>query len=186
MGFAATRSEGPPATATMPLFRGQVGRLLTDRQVVIGAATVTGATTLLTPWPAWRRRGRDRHGRRLVGGRVVGPGVGGMMAFATAAVEALFEQADFGFEVGDALQEFVLVALLTGCQGGLVLGELCFELGLAPEGALVEGFVVADLLASIAEKLLAGGQAAGCLAGEGGTGDKVVRFHTGSMPTASA
>jgi hypothetical protein len=53
------------------------------------------------------------------------------MGFARAAVEALFEQAHFGFEVGEALLEFGF-ALAQACgRVGVGLGEECFALGFA-------------------------------------------------------
>jgi hypothetical protein len=116
------------------------------------------------------------------------------MGFATAAVEALLEQADFGFEFGDALVEFAVALLQAGGavglaggelglellqlggEVGLALGEELFEGGFAKGSAVVEGFVVAGLLAGLGEGLLAGRQGAGGLdAGQvGGAG-----FHKG-------
>jgi hypothetical protein len=105
-----------------------------------------------------------------------------VVGLTTAAVEALFEQADFGLQLGDALQEFGFALLLAACQGDLVLRELFFESGLAEGGALVEGLVVADLLAGVTEELLAGGLAAGSSAGERVAGSDAVGVHGGSLP----
>src|SRR5205807_5856330 len=106
-------------------------------------------------------------GRVVVGGRSGGQGVGDVLAFAAAAVEALFEQADFGLEVGDLLLDRAAALLQAGLAVGLALGKLFLEPGLA-EGsadgsAVVEGFIEAGLLACVSEGLLAGREAAGCL-----------------------
>ena len=90
------------------------------------------------------------------------------------------------FEVGDALEEFGFALLLTVSPGDLLLRELFFELGFAESGALVECLVEADLLACVAEELLAGGQAAGSPAGERVAGGDVVGVHGGSMPGGPA
>ena len=49
------------------------------------------------------------------------------MGFAAATIEALFEQADFGFEVGDALLQFGFALLETVGPVGLALSEEVFE-----------------------------------------------------------
>ena len=95
----------------------------------------------------------------------VSQGIGAVMGFATAAVEALFEQAYFGFEFGDALLRFVL-ALLQACgKAGVALSELFFEFGFAQGSAVVEGLIEARLLTGVPESLLAGREFAGSVGG---------------------
>ena len=128
---------------------GQVDGFLGGREVVVAAAAVAGSAPLLTARPRCGCRGRVAGG---VGGRVVGQGIGGLTGLATASVEALLEEADFGFEVGDAL----LQSLTTALPIRSTLGELGLEFGLARGRALVKGLVVASLLTQVAEGLLAG------------------------------
>ena len=161
----------------------QVDRLVGGREVVIAAAWVAGASALLAA-AAWRRRrGRRRRAGRVVAGLVrvvggVGQGIGAVMGLATFAVEALFEQADFGFEFIDTLLALVVALLEPRFKLRLALQEELLEFGFAVDRALVEGLVVADLLACIPQELLAGGQAAGSLAGQRVAGSGEVGFHT--------
>ncbi|MCI0464333.1 MAG: hypothetical protein L0Z62_45950 [Gemmataceae bacterium] len=128
---AAARSERQTTTRAVTLLRGHVDRLVGGREVVVGAAAVTRAATLLAARPAWRRRGRSGGACGLVGGRGVGQGIGGVMGCAAAAVEALLEQADFGFEVGEALLQLGLALLEPVRTVGLALGEEVFASGCA-------------------------------------------------------
>jgi hypothetical protein len=138
--------------------------------VIIVAAAVTGTSALLAAAAArWWRPGRGGAGlgRVVVSSGSAGQGVGDVMAFATAAVETLFEQADFGLKVGDLLLDLAAALLQAGFAVGLALGELLFELllacGLTEGSAVVEGFIETGLLACVPESLLAGREAAGCL-----------------------
>src|SRR5262245_61143976 len=108
------------------------------------------------------------------------------MGFTFAAVEALFEQADFGFEFGDALLALLVASLPARVAVGLAVGQLFLEFGFAAQRALVKGLVETDLLAGVAEQLLAGGQAAGCRAGERVTEGSVIGLHEGSSPEVVA
>ena len=122
-------------------------------------------------------------GRGGVGRRGVGQRVGGVPPFARAAVEALFEQAHFGFEIVDTLLQLGFTLLQAGGGSGLGLGQLrleCgfallqargrlglrlgeegFQFGFAEGGAVVEGAIEAGLLARVGEGQLTGRQAAG-------------------------
>jgi hypothetical protein len=86
------------------------------------------------------------------------------MGFVATAVEAVFEQTHFGFEVGEALLQFGFAVRDACLSGGLRLGvgvgELFFEFGFTEGNAVVEGLVVVDLLPGLPEELLAGEQAA--------------------------
>jgi hypothetical protein len=104
------------------------------------------------------------------------------MGFAAAAVEALFEQADFGFQFGGVLLVFAVPLREAGVARGVAVGQLFLEFRFALDSALVQSLVQADLLACVAEELLAGRQTAGGLAGQRVTQNKVIRFHNGSMP----
>jgi hypothetical protein len=130
--------------------------------VAIVASAVAGAAGLLSAAAAWRR-GRGCGGRIVRG---VDQGVGAVMGFATASVESLFEQADFGLEFVDALLQLVLELLPLGGKVGLALGEEFFEVSFASGSALVECLVVAGLLSGVDESLLAGRQGTGRLGGE--------------------
>jgi hypothetical protein len=170
---AAAGRERLTAGDAVPLVGGQVGRRVRGGEVIVVAAAVTGASALMAAAAAGRGRpgrGGAGLGRGVVGGGSAGQGVGDVMAFAAAAVEALFEQADFGLEVGNVLLELAAALLQAAFAVGLALGELLLESGLA-EGsadgsAVVEGFIVVGLPACVAERLLAGGEGAGCLGWE--------------------
>jgi len=144
----------------------QVGDRVGGGEVVIATAGMAGASGLLAATPAgrrgrpgWRRRPAGRARAGIV--RRVGQGIGDVRGFATAAVETLFEQADFGFEFVEALLALAVTLLQAGVAVALALGQLLFEFGFAEDSALVEGLVEADLLPSVTEELLAGGQATG-------------------------
>jgi hypothetical protein len=193
VGVAAAGGEGLAAGATEALLGRQLGGRGGGGETRVLAAAVAGAAALLAAATPWRRgsgrvmvaTGVVALGRAVAAGRVValgrgvGQGVGVVVALAAAAVEALFEQAHLGLEVGEALAQLGL-ALLDACRrGGLRcgrgVGEEFFELGLALAGAEVEGLVVADLLPGVPKDLLAGRQAArGC----GRDGVEGVRLHS--------
>src|SRR5262249_16070623 len=96
------------------------------------------------------------------------------MGFARAAVEALFEQADFGFEVGEALLEFGFAVPQAGGRVGLGLGGVLLEVGFAQGGAAGGGAVGVGLLAGGRGGRGAGGGAprGGGAAGGGGGGER--------------
>ena len=104
MGFAAVGGEGLAAGAAVTLLGGQLGCLGGGGEAVVMAAAVAGTPPLLAA--ASRRRGG---GRVVVAtgvvarGRGVGQGVGVVVGFGAPAVEAVFEQAHLGFEVGQTL-----------------------------------------------------------------------------------
>jgi hypothetical protein len=87
-----------------------------------------------------------------------------VVGFVAAAVEAVFEQAHLGFEVGETLLQFGFALRDARLSGGLRLGvgrgELFFEFGFTEGSAVVESLVVVDLLPGLPEELLAGEQAA--------------------------
>jgi hypothetical protein len=161
LGFAAAGGERLAAGAEVALLGRQVGRLGKGGEIRVAAAPVAGASALLATGASWRRvAGRVVvSDRRAVGGRGVGQGVGVVMGLATAAVEALLEQAYLGLEVGETLLQFgfALLDAGRGLRVGVGVGELLFELGLAEGGAVVEGLVAMDLLPGVPEQLLAGG-----------------------------
>jgi hypothetical protein len=134
---------------------------------VVVVAAVAAATALLAA-AAGRRGGGGAvpGGGGVWGVGIVGQVMVGVTVLATAAVQALFEQADFGLEVVDALVEDAVALTQARFKVGLLLGEALFELGFALGGAVVEDAIEADLLAGVAEGLVAGQQATRSLAGK--------------------
>jgi hypothetical protein len=160
------------------------GGLVGGGEVLVTATRVAGTPGLLAAAARRRRPGRRRRAGRVVAVvvRRVGQGIGDVRGFATPAVEALFEQADFGFEFVEALLALVVALLPARLKLGRTLNEEFLEFGFAADSALGEGLVEADLLACVTEELLAGGQATGSLAGQRVAAGGVVGFHAGSMP----
>lgn len=96
-------------------------------KVVIVVAAMAGTAPLLAAAAAvWR--GRCRGGRGVGSGRGggVGQGIGGLVRLATATVETLLEQADFGFESDKTLLEFTFALPQAYVGVSAYLGELCF------------------------------------------------------------
>jgi hypothetical protein len=110
-----------------------------------------------------------------------------VVGFVAAAVEAVFEQTHFGFEVGELLLQFGFALRDARLGGGLSLGvglgEFFFEFGFTESSALVEGLVVVDLLPGLPEELLAGEQAARSGGREWVEG---AGLHSRSMPSQLA
>lgn len=188
VGVAAAGGEGPAAATTAALLGRQVRCLSGGGEGVVVAAAVAGAAALLAAGASRHRVG----GRLVVADRLavlgedVGEGVGVVVALAAAAVEAMFEQAHLGLEVGEPLLQLGLVLLDarrgSGLSLGVSVGKLFFELGFALAGTAVEGFVEAGLLTGEPKGLLAGGQAA-----RGGGRDRVedVGLHTSEYAKAA-
>src|SRR5439155_15034983 len=124
VAVTATGGERPTAVPAVPLRGRHVGGLVAGRQVVVAAAAVAGAAALLAA-VAWRRCGRGGAGRVGAGG---GQDIGVVMAFVAAAVQALFEQADFGFEFVDALLQLALALLPARLPVEVPLGEALLQL----------------------------------------------------------
>jgi hypothetical protein len=157
MRLAAAGGEGQATDDALTLLWGQGGRLVHGGKVVIMAAAMAGAAALLATAAAWRGRCRGGSGVGIGRGGGVGQGIGDVVRLATAAVETLLEQADFGFESEDALLEFPFALPPARVGVGADLGELCPEFGFPLQSALVEGLVEAGLLACLPEGLLTSG-----------------------------
>jgi hypothetical protein len=105
------------------------------------------------------------------------------MPFATAAIEPLFEQADFGFQFVNTLLELLFALLETCRRVRLGLGQELFEFAFPLAGAVVERLIVADLLASLPQCLLTGWEVAGSLYWKRiATEVGVIMFHHPNMP----
>src|SRR4051812_32799128 len=93
-------------------------------QMLVAATSMAGAPGLLAAAAGYPSGGiRVASGVGLLG-RSCGQGLGTVMAFATTAVKALFEQAYFGLEFIDALLQFAFALLQTSGKIGLALREL--------------------------------------------------------------
>jgi hypothetical protein len=101
-----------------------------------------------------------------------------VVAFATAAVEALLEQADFGLECVDTRLQLPFTPAASVFNVGLAPGALLLAFGFAEGGALVQGLVEGGLAACVLESLLAVGQSVGWPSRQG-----VERGIGGGCPT---
>ena len=130
------------------------------------AALGSGPAALLAARPAGRWRAGVAAGWAGGGVGAVGQGVGPLGGLATAAVEALLEQADLGLQVGDALLQggFALTGLGDALlQGGFALAGLGVAL-LEQRGGV--GAAVGELLLGVGGRLPQAGGGAVVALGE--------------------